>query len=102
MQSPSLTVLVDAAIGLAVIVAGVVLLCFGKIDGQTGIALIGAGAALASGSSKAAIALRVPAPPQLVVTPASSLSSSREAATEPSPPPAPVAVLTTTPPPAQA
>lgn len=102
MQSPNLTVLVDAAIGLAIIAAGVVLLCLGKIDGQTGIALIGAGAALASGSSKAAIALRVPAPPQTVAEPASSSSSSRAPVAEPPAQPAPVAVLTTMPPPAQA
>ena len=64
MQSPNLSILVDGVIGLSIIVASVVLLALGKIDGQTGIALIGAGAALASGSGKAALALRVPAPPQ--------------------------------------
>jgi len=60
LNSPNVSVLVDGVIGLAIIAAAVVLLALGKIDGQTGIALIGAGAALASGSGKSALALRVP------------------------------------------
>lgn len=65
MHTPNLSVLVDGIVGLAIIAAAVILLCLGHIDGQTGIALIGAGAALASGSSKSALALKVPthAPP---------------------------------------
>ena len=66
MLGPNLSILVDGVIGLAIIAAAVVLLCLDKIDGQTGIALIGAGAALASGSGKSALALKVPAPGQPV------------------------------------
>jgi hypothetical protein len=69
MLGPHISIVVDGVIGLAVIAAAVVLLSLGKIDGQTGIALIGAGAALASGSGKSALALRVPAPSQHVTPP---------------------------------
>ena len=68
MLSPNISIVVDGVIGLAIIAAAVVLLSLGKIDGQTGIALIGAGAALASGSGKSALALKVPAPGQPVTT----------------------------------
>lgn len=60
MSATTLSVVIDGAIGLAIIVSGVVLLALGKIDGQTGIAVIGAGAAYAGGSTKSAIALKVP------------------------------------------
>jgi hypothetical protein len=67
MNSASLSVLVDGILGLAVILGGIVLLALGKIDQSTGIAVIGAGVAVAKGASSAALALKVPAPPQQVV-----------------------------------
>jgi len=70
MSSTTLSVVVDGVIGLAVIAGGIVLLAIGHIDGQTGIAVIGAGAAYAAGSTKSAIALQVPAPSQTTSTPA--------------------------------
>lgn len=69
MNATTVSIIVDGAIGFSIIVAAVVLLALAKIDGKTGIALIGAGAALASGSGKAALALRVPAPTQSVAPP---------------------------------
>lgn len=72
MNTATLSILVDGALGLAVVAAGTVLLALGKIDAQTGIAVIGLGLAVAKGASSAAIALKVPAPPQQVVTPSSS------------------------------
>lgn len=97
MQSTTLSVLVDGIVGLAIIAAGVVLLSLGHIDGQTAIALIGAGAALASGSTKSALALRVPAPSQLVTQPTyvyTATAANTTAATEPPPPPLPPIPLT--------
>lgn len=102
MQSPTLALLVDAVVGTAVIAAAVVLLCLGHIDSQTGIALIAGGAALASGSSKAVLALKVPAPGQAVpyMTITSGTSANTATAAPPpvqlAPPPPPQA------PPAQA
>lgn len=75
MQTANLSILVDGVIGLAVVAAGAVLLALGKIDAQTGIAVIAGGIAVAKGASSAALALRVPAPPQEVVTPSSSSST---------------------------
>lgn len=72
MNTANLSVLVDGVLGLAVIAGGIVLLALGKIDQSTGIAVIGAGVAVAKGASSAALALKVPAPPQQVVTPTSS------------------------------
>jgi hypothetical protein len=60
MNSASLSILVDGILGLAVIVGGIVLLALGKIDQSTGIAVIGAGVAVAKGASSAALALKVP------------------------------------------
>lgn len=67
MHSTNLSILVDGAIGLAVIAAGAVLCALGKIDSSTTIAVIGAGIAVARGATSAALALKVPAPPQQVV-----------------------------------
>lgn len=67
MPSTTVALVIDAVIGLAIIAAAVVLLALGDIDGTTAIAIIGAGAAYASGSTKSAIALQVPPavkPPQ--------------------------------------
>lgn len=72
MNTANLSVLVDGVLGLAVIAGGIILLALGKIDQSTGIAVIGAGVAVAKGASSAALALKVPAPPQQVVTPSSS------------------------------
>jgi hypothetical protein len=55
-------VIIDGIIGLAVIAGGVVLLAIGKIDAQTGIAVIGAGVLAAKGATSSALALKVPAP----------------------------------------
>ncbi len=63
MTSTTLALLIDGIIGLAVIVGGVVLLSIGKIDSTTGVAIIGAGVAVAKGATTGAIALKVPAPP---------------------------------------
>ena len=72
MNTANLSIIVDGIIGLAVVAAGAVLLALGKIDSSTGIAVIGGGIAVAKGASSAALALKVPAPPQQVVTPSSS------------------------------
>lgn len=69
MNSTTLTVIVDGVIGLAVIAGGVILLALGKIDAQTGIAVIGAGVLAAKGATSSALALKVPAPPQPVPPP---------------------------------
>jgi hypothetical protein len=60
MNTANLSILVDGILGLAVIVGGIVLLAIGKIDESTGIAVIGAGVAVAKGASSAALALKVP------------------------------------------
>lgn len=72
MNTANLSILVDGVLGLAVIAGGIILLAMGKIDQPTGIAVIGAGVAVAKGATSSALALRVPAPPQQVVTPSSS------------------------------
>jgi hypothetical protein len=72
VNNANLSIIIDGIIGLAVVAAGAVLLALGKIDGQTGLAVIAAGVAVARGATSAALALRVPAPPQQVVTPSSS------------------------------
>lgn len=69
MPGTTIAVIVDGTIGVLIIASSVVLLALGKVDGQTAIALIGAGAAYAAGSTKSAIALRVPAPAQAVTPP---------------------------------
>jgi hypothetical protein len=60
MNTANLSILVDGILGLAVIVGGIVLLALGKIDESTGIAVIGAGVAVARGATSAALALKVP------------------------------------------
>lgn len=60
MNSSTLSILGDYAIGLGIIAGGIVLLAIGKVDSSTGIALIGAGAAVAKGANAAALALKVP------------------------------------------
>jgi hypothetical protein len=60
MNTANLSILVDGILGLAVIVGGIVLLALGKIDESTGIAVIGAGVAVARGATTAALALKVP------------------------------------------
>jgi hypothetical protein len=77
VNTANLSIVVDGVIGLAVVAAGAVLLAIGKIDAQTGIAVIAGGIAVAKGASSAALALRVPAPPQQAAT---STSSRRPAA----------------------
>ena len=72
MGTANLSIVVDGVLGLAVIVGGVVLLALGKIDQPTGIAVIGAGVAVAKGATSSALALKVPAPPQQVVAPSST------------------------------
>lgn len=72
MNTANLSILVDGVIGLAVVASGAVLLALGKIDSSTGIAIIGAGIAVAKGATSSALALKVPAPPQQVVTPTPS------------------------------
>jgi hypothetical protein len=62
VKTENLSILVDGCLGLAVIVGGIVLLALGKIDESTGIAVIGAGVAVARGATTAALALKVPAP----------------------------------------
>lgn len=69
MRTENLSILVDGLIGLAVISGGIILLALGKIDQSTGIAVIGAGVAVAKGASSAALALKVPAPAQQVTPP---------------------------------
>lgn len=64
MTSTTLNILGDYALGIAVIAGAIVLLAIGKVDSSTGIALIGAGAAIAKGANAAALALKVPAPAQ--------------------------------------
>jgi hypothetical protein len=71
VNSANLSILVDGMLGLAVIAGGIVLLALGKIDQSTGIAVIGAGVAVAKGATASALALKVPAPPQQIVTPSS-------------------------------
>lgn len=66
MNSTTLNIIGDYSLGIAVIAGAIVLLAIGKIDSSTGIALIGAGAAIAKGANAAALALRVPAPSQPV------------------------------------
>ena len=66
MSSTTLGVVIDGVIGLAVIAGGVVLLALGKIDAQTGVAVIGAGVLAAKGATSSALALKVPAPSQTV------------------------------------
>lgn len=68
MSSTTLATLIDGVIGLAVIVGGIVLLALGKIDSSTGIAVLGAGAAIAKGATTSALALKVPAPGQTVTS----------------------------------
>lgn len=75
MNTANLSILVDGVLGLAVIAGGIILLALGRIDQSTGIAVIGAGVAVAKGATSSALALKVPAPPQQVVTPASSSQS---------------------------
>jgi hypothetical protein len=60
VKTENLSILVDGCLGLAVIVGGIVLLALGKIDESTGIAVIGAGVAVARGATTAALALKVP------------------------------------------
>lgn len=60
MNSTTLSIVIDGVLGLAIIVGGVVLLALGKIDQPTGIAVIGAGAAVAKGATSSALALKVP------------------------------------------
>lgn len=72
MNTANLSILVDGVLGLAIIAGGVVLLALGKIDQSTGIAVIGAGVAVAKGATSSALALKVPAPPQQIVTPSST------------------------------
>jgi hypothetical protein len=69
MTSTTLSVIIDGVIGLAVIAGGVVLLALGKIDAQTGVAVIGAGVLAAKGATSSALALKVPAPSQPPVQP---------------------------------
>jgi hypothetical protein len=69
VNTANLSVLVDGILGLAVIAGGIILLALGKIDQSTGIAVIGAGVAVAKGASSAALALKVPAPTQAVSPP---------------------------------
>jgi hypothetical protein len=69
VNTANLSILVDGILGLAVIVGGIVLLAIGKIDESTGIAVIGAGVAVAKGASSAALALKVPTPTQPVAPP---------------------------------
>lgn len=69
MNSAHLSILVDGVLGLAVIVGGIVLLALGKIDQPTGIAVIGAGVAVAKGATSSALALKVPTPQQQVTPP---------------------------------
>jgi hypothetical protein len=69
MNQATLSILVDGLLGLAVSAGGIVLLAIGKIDSSTGIAVIGAGVAVARGASSAALALKVPAPGQTVSSP---------------------------------
>ena len=72
MNTSHLSILVDGVLGLAVIAGGIVLLALGKIDQPTGIAVIGAGVAVAKGATSSALALKVPAPSQTVTTPSST------------------------------
>lgn len=60
MSTTTLTTIVDGVMGLAVIVGGIVLLALGKIDATTGVAVIGAGLAVAKGATSTALALKVP------------------------------------------
>lgn len=69
MTSTTLNILGDYALGIAVIAGAIVLLAIGKVDSSTGIALIGAGAAIAKGANAAALALKVPAPTQAPAQP---------------------------------
>ena len=62
MSTATLSIIVDGLLGLAVIAGGIVLLAIGKIDQPTGIAVIGAGVAVAKGATASALALKVPAP----------------------------------------
>jgi hypothetical protein len=70
MSSTTLSTVIDGAIGLAVIIGGIILVALSKIDAQTGIAVIGAGVLAAKGATSAALALKVPTPAQTVTTPA--------------------------------
>lgn len=69
MNTATLSILVDGVLGLAVIAGGIVLLALGKIDQSTGIAVIGAGVAVAKGATSSALALKVPTPSQTVTPP---------------------------------
>lgn len=60
MLNTTIATLIDGIIGLAVVAGGVVLLALGKIDAQTGVAVIGAGVLAAKGATSAALALKVP------------------------------------------
>ena len=68
MTNVNLNIVMDGTIGLAIIVAGIILLALNKIDAQTGVAIIAAGAAYAKGTTQSVLALKVPAPSQPVVT----------------------------------
>ena len=63
MGTATLSIIVDGFLGLAVIAGGIILLALGKIDQPTGIAVIGAGVAVAKGATASALALKVPTPP---------------------------------------
>lgn len=72
MKTTTLSLIVEGVIGLAVIAAGVILVALHDIDGQTAIAVIGAGILASKGATSSALALKVPAPSQAVVTPTST------------------------------
>lgn len=69
MTTTTLSLIIEGVIGLAVIAAGVILVALHDIDGQTAIAVIGAGVLASKGATSSALALKVPAAGQ-TVTPA--------------------------------
>ena len=68
MQSTTLATIIDGLIALALIAAGTILLALHDLSESTSLAVFGVAITLVGGSAKALLALRVPAPVQVVRT----------------------------------
>lgn len=64
MSSTTLAVVADLIVAVAIIAAATILLALDKVDSTTAMALYTAGIGLIGGGTKAAVALKVPAPEQ--------------------------------------
>jgi hypothetical protein len=70
VAAPTLGLVVDGVVAVAIIAAASTLCALGKIDGQTTIAVIGVAVTLIGGSAKALVALYAPSPSLPPVRPA--------------------------------